>query len=243
MSRVARAVIIFSIGLTCGRLVLSGGFSNFVQVHMRIPLAAASIVMVLIGGIEILNLLRTERNLDKVWSAPAIGVVLVAPLIVLTSVAPTGLGALAASRSDSLAPSQTSADYEPLVADASGVADIRHSDFLSRALYDRKESLKGRKVRLTGIVVKDPTIPDGFMVTRFMVSCCAADGRPMKIAVRGVDKAFDNDEWVEVIGVWRPLPEADKPTDSEPQTSPVEVDAISVAPMKDPPESPYETPY
>jgi uncharacterized repeat protein (TIGR03943 family) len=41
------------------------------------------------------------------------------------------------------------------------------------------------------------------MLARMVMSCCAADGRPIKVALSGdVPEAVPADTWVQVVGAW-----------------------------------------
>lgn len=59
------------------------------------------------------------------------------------------------------------------------------------------------KARLTGFVLKDENLPDGyFTLARFVISCCAADARPIGLIVKydsNLYKLFP-DQWLEVRG-------------------------------------------
>jgi uncharacterized repeat protein (TIGR03943 family) len=248
MTRMARATVMLLLGTFCGRLVLTGSFSMFVQRHMRIPLAVASLVMFVFGVVELFGAYREmgrDEDSSTLPRAPSVGALLIMPLLVLTAVVPTGLGATAAGRVASLMPAQSTRQFEPIpeVDDLGRVPTLRHSDFLTRALWDRKHSLQGKRVRLVGIVVHDPLVPDGFMLTRFMVSCCAADGIPMKVALRGVAVPFVDDQWVEAVGVWRAPSTPDGRYNMHVVPVLVEMDAVSVQALANPPSSPYESPY
>ncbi|WP_443031959.1 TIGR03943 family putative permease subunit [Streptomyces sp. CA-210063] len=67
-------------------------------------------------------------------------------------------------------------------------------------MYDSGRTMKGRTIRMTGFVTKDG---DTWYVTRLLISCCAADARPDKIEIRGID-ARPTDAWVTVTGTWHP---------------------------------------
>ncbi len=112
-------------------------------------------------------------------------------------------------------------------------------EFLDRAIWDEARSLDGRQVRLEGLVVNDPSVPDGFKLTRFMVSCCAADGIPLQVAVHGAE-GLEDDTWVIADVVWRP---PDTPYDEIEGDWAVEADAIGITAVPDPPSDPYESPY
>jgi uncharacterized repeat protein (TIGR03943 family) len=66
--------------------------------------------------------------------------------------------------------------------------------------YDNFISLKAK---LTGFVLKDDQLPEGyFVLARFVISCCAADARPIGLTVK-YDQNFNSfqaDEWLEVTG-------------------------------------------
>ena len=60
----------------------------------------------------------------------------------------------------------------------------------------------GESARVRGFVYRDDRFPAGtFMVSRFLLSCCAADAAPIGLAVRWPDADFlDDDAWVWVSG-------------------------------------------
>ena len=60
----------------------------------------------------------------------------------------------------------------------------------------------GESARVRGFVYRDERFPAGtFMVSRFLLSCCAADAAPIGLAVRWPDADFlDDDAWVWVDG-------------------------------------------
>jgi uncharacterized repeat protein (TIGR03943 family) len=246
MNRQARATVIFLVGLTGLRLVWTGAYSNFVQQHMRVPLVVASIAVFLLGIFEVISAFLQAARDDRAHArhvAPSVGILLVAPLLVLTAVAPTALGSAAANRVKSVVPTDKNDGFPPLPAGVNNVVTLKHSEFLNRALWDESGSLKDRQVRLTGIVVPDPLVADGFMLTRFMVGCCAADGLPMKIALRNVTETYSPDTWVEAVVVWIPPDTADGKYDIRESSVTVEVTAVSTRELANPPSSPYESPF
>lgn len=67
------------------------------------------------------------------------------------------------------------------------------------------ERYKDLKAKLSGFVLKDPTLPaDYFLISRFVISCCAADARPVGIPVKydPQKNSFKNDQWIELEGVF-----------------------------------------
>lgn len=166
-------------------------------------------------------------------AGPKVGWLLVLPLAVLIAVAPTGLGAAAADRVDAFRPTDSGADW-PALDTSAGPVDLTMMEFLNRAVWDETRSLEDVTVRLTGIVVNDPDIADGFKLTKFLVSCCAADGLPVQAAVRGATEGYENDTWVEVVGEWIP-------TDLDSPGATPELRAHSISVMTNPPRDPYES--
>lgn len=61
---------------------------------------------------------------------------------------------------------------------------------------------EGQEAKLTGFVYRDERFEqDQFMVSRFVLSCCAADAAPIGVVVRSSKSAsFSDDQWVEVTG-------------------------------------------
>lgn len=241
MNRLGRAAILLWLGGITVRMVWTGSFGWFVQQHMRLPLLAAAFVLLVFGIIEGWRGWTEEARepVSRNWSvAPRVGWLLVLPFIVLVSVAPTGLGAAAADRVEAFTPTESNDEFEAIDT-ASGPQEMRVYDFLDRAIWDEAESLRDAVVRLEGLVVNDPSVPDGFRLTRFMVSCCAADGTPLQVTLRGAP-AFEDDTWVVADVVWRPPQQPYRETEGE---WVVEADAIAVTPVPDAPNDPYESPY
>ena len=227
-------------GIVVGRLVLSGGFGDFVQQRMKWPLLLAAAFTVVLGCADVARAIRARPD-DRARSVgPAIGWLLAAPLLVLVSVAPAALGAAAADRVDSFEPPPPDESDESLWDfPDDDPFELAVFEFVDAALWDDTRGLEGREVILEGLVVNDPSVPDGFLLVRFMVSCCAADGLPLKIALHGSPQRFDDDQWVRATVTWRP-------TDPDAELDPdilVEADVVAVEPLTDPPDAPYESPY
>lgn len=241
MNRFGRATIVLTLGLMTVRLILSGGFGWFVQQRMRLPLLAGAIVLLGLGLVEVWGTLRIDQDgpaQSRRSVGPPVGWLLTIPLLVLTAVAPTGLGAAAADRVTTYTPVDKSRAFAPLP-EGGSPAPMRLFDFINRAVWDNGTTLDGVPVELEGLVVNDPADPNSFRLTRFLVSCCAADALPLQVKVRGAGVAFANDTWVSVTLTWRrpPVPYKEMP---EPRL--VEADATRID-IVDPPDKPYESPY
>lgn len=129
---------------------------------------------------------------------PKVGWLLILPVLGLLLVAPPALGSYSAAQAGTaLSSEQAASDYPPLP--DGDPATISVLDYASRAIFDEGRSLDGRAVALTGFVTDGP---DGQpMLARIVLSCCAADGRPIKVGMDGsVPTGLPADTWIEVVG-------------------------------------------
>jgi uncharacterized repeat protein (TIGR03943 family) len=129
-----------------------------------------------------------------------VGWLLLLPVLGLLLVAPPALGSYAAGQAGTVLTAPTGESDYPALPPGDPV-DLGVLDYASRAVFDEGRSLTGRNLRLTGFLTPGP---DGQpMLARMVMSCCAADGRPIKVALSGeVPTAVPADTWVQVVGGW-----------------------------------------
>lgn len=92
----------------------------------------------------------------------------------------------------------------------------------------------GKQVNLTGFVAADQNDPKNvFYVSRFVVTCCVVDARPLGIAVYapGWQSTYKPDSWVEVKGQFATNP-------SSANLEPVVIELSSIKKVKQP-DNPY----
>jgi uncharacterized repeat protein (TIGR03943 family) len=166
---------------------------------------------------------------------PVVAWMLVLPLLALLLVAPPPLGSFAAGRQSSRPPVTTQTSFNPLPQAEGGAVPLSMSEYVFRALYDRDASLDGARVRLTGFVTPDEGA-EGYLLTRFLVSCCAADGQAISVEIRDDGQPRTADTWLEVEGHWEPRAGHEPGTLS---TEPPVLVAESVRPIEAPTQ-PYE---
>jgi uncharacterized repeat protein (TIGR03943 family) len=116
---------------------------------------------------------------------------LLLPVLAIFLVAPPALGADSVQRAapgNSVpgAAGPSSGEFAPLPAGAA--PELRLSDFVARAVWDRAGSLAGRDVTLTGFVVHRGGSAE---LARLVITCCAADARPMVVRLTGFTDAPD----------------------------------------------------
>jgi uncharacterized repeat protein (TIGR03943 family) len=128
---------------------------------------------------------------------PRIGWLLILPVLGLLLVAPPALGSYAAGQTGSALSSQQVSDYPPLP--AGDPVKVGVLDYASRAIFDKGASLGNRRVQLTGFVA--PGANGEPILARMILSCCAADARPIKLGMAGTPPTgLARDTWVEVVG-------------------------------------------
>jgi uncharacterized repeat protein (TIGR03943 family) len=69
--------------------------------------------------------------------------------------------------------------------------------------YPEPDAYKGQKVKFTGFVVHAPDQPDNmFLITRFVITCCAADVYPVSLPVKitGSRANYPPDRWLQIEG-------------------------------------------
>ena len=127
---------------------------------------------------------------------PRAALLLALPLIIVLTVAPAPLGAFSAARSTG-SPAPTARAFAPLP--AGDPVEVGVPDFVARAGSEQGKTLVGRKVRLVGFVTPNPA--GAWWLTRFVVSCCAADAISYRVLTRDGPK-LEADTWVALTGQW-----------------------------------------
>jgi uncharacterized repeat protein (TIGR03943 family) len=165
---------------------------------------------------------------------PRVAWLLAAPLFAVLLIAPPPLGSYAAAR-QSGAVLESNTVFGDLPAPVDGAVELGVADYATRALYDVDRTLEDQPVRLLGFVSEVKA--DRWVLTRFSISCCAADGRPVNVEILGGPPPPAIDQWVEVEGTWEPRPDHEV---GELTTDPPLLQAESFRQVPQP-EQPYES--
>jgi uncharacterized repeat protein (TIGR03943 family) len=247
MNRQAQAVVLLLVGGAVLRASLTDMYMRYVKQGLGPLLTGAGILLVAIAVMTLWYELRAERRVvgDDVAGddhglgddghghthEPRVAWLLVLPVFALLLVAPPALGSYAASRSGTAL--QEVSDFPALP--SGDPAKITVLDYASRAVFDKGRSIGDRRVLLNGFVIAGP---DGQVyLARMIVTCCAADGRPIKVGLTGqVPPGLKSDTWLEVTG--RYVARADKDTvngETIPYLDVVDAHTVAV------PAEPYES--
>lgn len=245
-------------GGVVARMAATGTYLLYVREGMRPWLLASALVLIILGVLRVRSALRAMRPAAAAEAAatgsgtvghaadhhdgghgPRVAWLLVVPVLAVVLIAPNPLGSFTAARqstTDTVAAPNDEV-WPPLAKGVDGTVALPVLDFVSRALYDDGRSLEGLPVRMVGMVT--PAVEGGdedFRLTRFMISCCAADGQAIQVAVHGAGgQVPPTDSWVQVVGQWRAPPSGTTPQDVD--APPLDLMRMQAVPQ---PENPYE---
>lgn len=225
MKRDAQAVLLLLVGCTLLKISFTGTYVRYVKPGLLPLLLIAGVALIAIAVVTLWQVIRTPvpghhaggqhaaghhhearhdgsagASLDQVETGhgePRVGWLLLLPALALLLFAPPALGSFQATRNGTALSSQAQSDFAPLP--AGDPVRLSVLDYASRAVFDRGLSLSGRRVTLSGFVIAGPSGQP--YLARMIVSCCAADARPVKIGLAGeVPGDLKPDQWIEVEG-------------------------------------------
>ena len=127
----------------------------------------------------------------------------VSPIVLGLLIPPRPLGAAAMSTRDLSAKSLTSVTAPETDVLSKPKGDKNILDWLVEfQSANNPAAFNGQEARVIGFIYRDDRFAaNEFMVSRFTISCCAADAAPIGLLVRaGDDVALADDSWVEVRG-------------------------------------------
>lgn len=194
---VAVPLLAIGYGLYLVRAYATGALYVYIHPIYVIPTLVTGALLLVLGAI---GLVARGRQGER---PPALAVaVLAVPLLVGLVVPASPLGvATAAQRGLDLAP-PASADVRAVAGPPEG---FTIKDWINAFHADPEPGRHaGKPARVTGFVVRDERLPDGwFLVARFVVQCCAVDAQPIALVVRPAGAAPPPAEgaWVAVEGV------------------------------------------
>jgi uncharacterized repeat protein (TIGR03943 family) len=208
VNRLSQAVVMLLLGGALLKVTITDVFLRYVKAGLRPVLIVAAVLLIAAAIMTIWYELRpapADHSDDDGHGhghhEPRIGWLLMLPVLGLLLFTPPALGAYSAGQAGSVALQSGDSNYPPLPA-GDPVPDSL-LDYASRAVFDSGKSLAGRNIQLTGFVT--PGSGGHTMLARIVLTCCAADGRPIKIGLNGpltVDAAANS--WVQVIGAYSP---------------------------------------
>ncbi len=200
MSERTQAFLLLLFGGALVRLGLSDQLVRYVRPGARPWVLLAGIALLALAVLRLVQLHRQLRtNIDPASTrvgAVGTGWLLLAPVVAILVIAPPALGSFSAARAVPVSVSPGDSKSFPALT-GSAPHQLGLLDFTTRVVWDGGRTLTGQDVALTGFVLSQR--PDGFVLARLVITCCAADAAPVEIEVRTVHPPA-NGAWVQVIG-------------------------------------------
>ena len=208
----APALVCVLAGICLVRLVTTGRYQRYVRVGMGPILLASGFVLVAAAAATWWIARRTASQLRQGTHGHShghghgrvgVGWLLLLPVLTVFGIAPPGLGSFALARSlSSTSVRQGVGSFTNLVGNAPVAMLLKEFD--ERAFDRGGASFVGVPVTVIGFVAASPK-GGGFVVARFQIACCAADGRANLAHVVGFDGSVPPiDSWVQVTGLFEP---------------------------------------
>lgn len=208
-------------------LLGSGRWALYLSSRVAWVIPAGAVVLTLVAVGRLATARSTVQDALGIRQALSLGAI-VLPAVAVLMFRPFTFGsAFVSTQSLTRGFVSGGADLSSGPVTLAAVASAQWSKDGQRALVERA----GSSVSFEGFVdLRDGMPADEFMLSRFMVSCCAADAIGISVRVVGAPPAkFKPDQWVRVEGTIYPV------------GSQVVVDASNIVPIPQP-ENPYLNP-
>ncbi len=195
MNRRAQGALLLVAGGAVLRAGLTDVYLRYVKAGLRPFLLVTGVVLIVAAVATFWYEWRAKPR--EHHHEPRVAWLLLLPVLALIVVVPPALGSYAASRAGTAL--QPPPGFPALP--AGDPLRMTVLDYATRAVYDHGQSLAGRRVQLTGFVtVGDHGEP---ILTRMVLSCCAADAQPVKVGLTGnVPPDLRPDAWLDVVGTF-----------------------------------------
>jgi uncharacterized repeat protein (TIGR03943 family) len=204
-ARVAGAVVLGAWATLFWFLLLSGRKAFYLSTRTEwvVPMAAVILTAATIGRVASARVLRPEplRRRELVIMAA-----MVVPVLLVIALPPATLGSFSADKRSGVAGVGVTTVARDIATGELTLIDVaagQTSPEGERALARRA----GDPVDFVGFVTRYPDTPaDEFLLTRYVVTCCVADATVASVRVVNVTPgAFEDNEWVEVVGTIYPI--------------------------------------
>lgn len=202
MRRDAQAVVLLLLGGGLLRLAVTGDYLDYVKPSALWLIVPAGLALITVAAVTVRDVWRERAEpAPHGHGEPKIAWLLLAPVVGMLLVAPNALGSYDAERSGTALGSEEGRSTYPALPDEDPVP-LTLLDYAARAVFDEGRTLEGHRIELSGFILYNGEEPQ---LARMVVSCCAADARPVKIGFDGdVPADLEADQWVEVVGAYSP---------------------------------------
>ena len=199
--RVARGLVLGSWAAFFAWLHLSGEKTRYLGPRTYWVVIFGAIVL---GAAAVAHLVTARARARKLEPRDALGIAtLLVPLLAVAAVPSAQLGALAASRKTAGAGAAAVGAIAPPAPEAGEAVSFAQIHYASESEAYAAEAgiADGMEVTLTGFVTHPSSLPPGTLgLTRFQVSCCAADAVPFTVPLVTDPASRSDDTWLRVRG-------------------------------------------
>lgn len=199
--RVARGLVLACWAAFFAWLHVSGEKTRYLGPRTYWVIVFGAIVL---GAAALAHLVAARGAARRLETRDAWGIgALLVPLLAVAAVPSAELGALAASRKSAGAGAASVGAIAPPAPEAGEAISFAQIHYASESETYAAEAgiAEGMEVELTGFVTHPDGLPPGTLgLTRFHVSCCAADAVPYTVPLVLDPASRDDDEWLEVRG-------------------------------------------
>ncbi|MFD9704311.1 TIGR03943 family putative permease subunit [Lentzea sp. NPDC059081] len=200
MRRETQNILLVLLGGALLKISFSGLYLRYVQKSLLPLLIAAGVVMIGLALFAIITDIRRGKaaaaddhghshSSRSTWLMllPVMAVFLISPPALGGDVVNSAADTNQTQRARNLLGDLPSGDVIPL----------SMTEFVTRTAWDESGTLDGRRVKLTGFLLR---ADGGTFAARLAISCCAADARPLKVRLTGDVPSLPDEQWVEVTG-------------------------------------------
>ena len=204
-ARVAGAIVLGAWAVLFWFLLLSGRIVFYLGTRTQwvVPVAAVILSAAAIGRLASARAPRPEPIRRREL---AVMIAVVVPVLLVMALPPATLGSFSANKRAGFTGSGVAASAGDIASGELTLVDVaagQTSPEGERALAARG----GETVDFVGFVTRYADTPvDELLLTRYVVTCCVADATIAQVRVVNVTPgAFEDNEWVEVVGVIYPI--------------------------------------
>lgn len=204
-ARVAGAVVLGAWAALFWFLLLSGRRAFYLSTRTEwvVPLAAVILSAAALGRLASARAVRPEAIRRRELAVMA---AMVLPVLLVIALPPATLGSFSADKRAGFAGTGVASSAGDIASGELTLVDVaagQTSPEGERALAARG----GETVDFVGFVTRYADTPaDELLLTRYVVTCCVADATIAQVRVVNVTPgAFEDNEWVEVVGVIYPV--------------------------------------
>lgn len=214
MRKDAQGILLAVVGTTLIKISLTGTYVRYVKAGQQPLLLVAGIALIAVAAVTLWQAVTVPRRVAQPHPAgiepgeaehghghggSRIGWLLMVPALALLLFAPPAIGSFQAGRNGTALGGQAPSGFAALP--EGDPVRVSILDYASRAVFDDGRSLAGRRLTLSGFIL--PGTGGGVYLARMIVTCCAADARPIKVGLAGqLPGNLPEGMWVEVEGTY-----------------------------------------